>query len=55
MIKANISTLKKQLPIGNSNFSSTCQCGICSGGSGTCKDRMYKSDTPSSVKNSYTK
>lgn len=55
MLKANIKALKNKLPKETKAFSSTCACGICSGGSGNCKGCQDKNVDMSNVKDVYSK
>ncbi len=55
MLKANVKVLKDKLPKERKAFSSTCACGICSGGSGNCKGCQDKNVDMTNVKDVYSK
>ncbi len=55
MLNANNKALRKELPCEVKLMGSTCQCGTCSGGNGTCKGCQDKNSDLAKVKKVYSK
>ncbi len=55
MLKANMESVKINSPKAVKSFSSTCACGICSGGSGNCKGCQDKNVNLNKIKEIYSR